>query len=391
MSTTDLQTLAKKVGDDWIGGRYYDDAERDMATQWKNVIWPLIEGSDFTQVLDLAAGHGRNTARLLDHAERLTAVDINQSNVDVLSERFRDRNNLEIVRNNGSDLRDVAGSSITFLYSFDAMVHFDSDIIRAYVKEFRRVMRPGARGFCHYSNNYHNPTGSYVDHPGWRNFMSRQLFEHWLTKQGFRVLKSRYLKGVLDTIEREDGECDAMTLFELPVNAEPMGDFLAWELGSVDGTGQGPSEGLRTEFERLNGEISGLTRQVALLEENLEFLRGENAGLRGHAKNLEQISRDLRQEVRGLTEYNEHLLVQIDGLKTHSEGLEKIRLELQDGVRSLEEYKNDLIAQSADAKRHAESLEQMNHELSHELREISEHRNLLLAGAGLQVDGHHGA
>ena len=129
MTALDLQTLAKKVGDDWIGGRYYDDAERDMDAQWARVIWPMIEGADFTRVLDLAAGHGRNTVRLLDHAERLVAVDINQSNVEVLSERFRERGNVEIVRNNGSDLRDVAGASITFLYSFDAMVHFDSDII----------------------------------------------------------------------------------------------------------------------------------------------------------------------------------------------------------------------------------------------------------------------
>jgi ubiquinone/menaquinone biosynthesis C-methylase UbiE/polyhydroxyalkanoate synthesis regulator phasin len=326
MTALDLQTLAKKVGDDWIGGRYYDDAERDMDAQWARVIWPMIEGADFTRVLDLAAGHGRNTVRLLDHAERLVAVDINQSNVEVLSERFRERGNVEIVRNNGSDLRDVAGASITFLYSFDAMVHFDSDIIRAYVKEFRRVMKPGGRGFCHYSNNYHNPTGSYVDHPGWRNFMSRQLFEHWLTKQGFRIIRSRYLKGVLDVIDREDGECDAMTVFELPADAAPLGDFLVWEAGAEGG----PSEGLRTEFDRLNGEVAGLDRQVAALNEHIEFLRGENAGLTGHVENLEKINRDLREEVRGLTEYKVYL-------KTHADGLEKMYAELQQQVRSLEQ------------------------------------------------------
>ena len=38
------------------------------------------------------------------------------------------------------------------------MVHFDSDVVRAYLKEFRRILKPGGHGFCHHSNY----TGSLV-------------------------------------------------------------------------------------------------------------------------------------------------------------------------------------------------------------------------------------
>lgn len=46
----------------------------------------------------------------------------------------------------------IDSGSISFVYSFDSMVHFDKSIIRAYLVEFARVMRGGATGFLHHSN-----------------------------------------------------------------------------------------------------------------------------------------------------------------------------------------------------------------------------------------------
>jgi len=71
------------------------------------------------------------------------------------------------------------------------MVHFDSDVVRSYLREFRRVLAIGGQGFCHYSSYTGNPTGTYRDHPGWRNFMSVELFEHYLAKEGLRPIESR--------------------------------------------------------------------------------------------------------------------------------------------------------------------------------------------------------
>jgi SAM-dependent methyltransferase len=216
MSTDNLEKLAKEVGNDWTHQAYYDAAEKGMDAQWSYFIWPYIEGSEFSCVMDLAAGHGRNTAKLLAISELVYAVDINQENIDFLSARFADNERLKLIKNNGFEIPEIGSGIISFVYCFDAMVHFDSDVVRNYLCEFRRVMKPGARGFCHYSNYTGNPTGSYRDHPGWRNFMSRPLFEHWLTKAGFRVLKSHYLRGNV-AISSDDGlDADAITLFELP-------------------------------------------------------------------------------------------------------------------------------------------------------------------------------
>jgi ubiquinone/menaquinone biosynthesis C-methylase UbiE len=210
-----LEEIATVVGRDWVAGPYYDQAEAVMGVQW-NTIFPLIRGYNFTKTLDLGAGHGRNTSKLLEFGGSVTAVDINQSNIEYLNERFGGNVKVRIVKNNGVDLRDIPDSSITFIYSFDAMVHFDSDVVRSYIKEFRRIIEPEGIGFCHYSNVSSDPTGNYQTHLRWRNYMSRGLFEHWLLKEGFTVIESYLLKANQVIVEEDDGDTDAITIFGLP-------------------------------------------------------------------------------------------------------------------------------------------------------------------------------
>lgn len=202
-------SLAADVGNDWKGGVYYDDAEAAMDGQWNGLIWPFIQSRDFSRVVEVAAGHGRNSERLRRLADKLYLVDINIENIDFLKQRFRDASNVVYVHNNGTDLSEIPTGDATFVYSFDAMVHFDSDVVRAYLAEFARVLQVGGSGFCHYSNYKGNPTGSHRDHPGWRNFMCRELFEHYAWKEGLTPVKSIQLDWMGDGTDS-----DAMTLFE---------------------------------------------------------------------------------------------------------------------------------------------------------------------------------
>jgi len=207
----DLAVLARDVGNAWKRNAYYDEAESSMDEQWEGLIWPLIQDCDFTRVVELAAGHGRNSEKLKRLAERLYLVDINRENIDFLERRFAGATNIVFVHNDGMSLEAIPDGEATFVYSFDAMVHFDSDVVRAYLKEFRRVLRPRGRCFCHYSNYSANPTGSFRDHPGARNFMSRELFEHYAWKEGLTPVTSQLVPW------NEDGtEIDAVTLLEKP-------------------------------------------------------------------------------------------------------------------------------------------------------------------------------
>lgn len=270
----DLVSIAAVVGADWTHGVYYDDAEAAMDGQWSGLVWPLISQSDFGDVLEIAAGHGRNTARLARVSGKVTATDINATNIAFLQHRFADASNVEIRLNSGADLRFIPGGSISFAYCFDAMVHFDSDVVRAYIREIRRVLRPGGRGFCHVSTFDGNPTGTYRDHPGWRNFMSRALFEHWLAKEGLRPLKTVYVLGVQQITENPEG-ADCVCYFELPADA-PAGE--AYVGGEV----------LRT----MVAEASALRDQVSALREDLDGARGRADKVDSEVAELRRLADD---------------------------------------------------------------------------------------------------
>ena len=75
-----------------------------MDVLWEGLIGPLIEDCDFTHVVELAAGHGRNSEKLRHLAGRLYLVDINRENVDFLERRFAGAANSVFVHNDGISL-----------------------------------------------------------------------------------------------------------------------------------------------------------------------------------------------------------------------------------------------------------------------------------------------
>jgi len=205
-----LARLAEKVGTIWKQHPYYDLVEPYMEEQWVGTIWPYISGCDFSCVVDLAAGHGRNTEKLREVSHQVYIVDINEENVKFCRERFAGDDKIVCLQNDGFTLNGIPDEEVTLVYSFDAMVHFDSDVVRSYLREICRILKPGGHGFCHHSNYDKNPGGNYLDNPGWRNFMSQNLFLHYCTKEGFEIVKSQI-------IDWSAPSMDCLTLFRKPV------------------------------------------------------------------------------------------------------------------------------------------------------------------------------
>ena len=81
MDNAQLTKAVEGVARDWKRAAYYDDAEHAMDGQWQTLIWPRIRHCNFDVVVDLAAGHGRNSRKLLDHAKRLFIDDVNEENI----------------------------------------------------------------------------------------------------------------------------------------------------------------------------------------------------------------------------------------------------------------------------------------------------------------------
>lgn len=213
ISQSELQTLAQYSGDPWNSkNRYFIDAEPHIISQWKGLIFPFLAGSDFRSVVDLAAGHGRNSSMIvsLPELEHLWIIDIQSANVEKCRERFSGYHNISFAVNNGYDLRPVPAGTVTLIYCFDAMVHFDSDVVRSYLRDAHRVLAPGGRAFFHHSN--YTGGHDWRKNPGSRNFMSRELMAHYAFKEGLSVLRQTPLDWSGQAL------LDCITLLEKPAD-----------------------------------------------------------------------------------------------------------------------------------------------------------------------------
>jgi hypothetical protein len=71
------------------------------------------------------------------------------------------------------------------------MVHFDTDVIRSYLGDTRRVLAPGLGGSSatpNYTSGHDRRTN-----PQARNFMTEEMFAHYALKEGLNVLSQRVI------------------------------------------------------------------------------------------------------------------------------------------------------------------------------------------------------
>lgn len=174
----------------WNG--YFDLYENDIEHQWQNIIWPLIKDFDFNHTLELAPGAGRNTKKLVEVSKHIYAVDFNEYALDRLRKRFEDYKGecrINIFKNNGSDLNMIADESVTAVYSWDSVVHFDKTIVKDYIKEFSRVMVKGAYGFVHHSDLGEKSKPYLKSNPGSRSNMTKSLFAEYCNQNNLTIVK----------------------------------------------------------------------------------------------------------------------------------------------------------------------------------------------------------
>lgn len=182
-----LLELARYSGDPWVAeNEYFRQAEVPMDAVWNELIFPFIRQCDFTSVIDLAAGQGRNTRFLASKAARVLVMDIQAENVEICRRRFAENSNVECSVNSGYDLRPAEDGAFTLVYCFDAMVHFEKEVVRSYLRDTARVLKPGGRGFFHHSN--YTAGRDWRTNPHSRNFMSRELFAAYVQAEGLRVV-----------------------------------------------------------------------------------------------------------------------------------------------------------------------------------------------------------
>ena len=175
-------------GDEWSrawGGSPY---------LWYREIYPRIMSFlPCGTILEIAPGFGRWTKYLAKLAKQVWAIDLAPTCVQGLTERFRDAPHVVCEQNDGQSLPMIPDQSVDFAFSFDSLVHADGDAITGYLKEFVRVLRPGAFCFLHHSNmaEFAHNSGSRLSiaNPhGRSSVVSAALVREWCQDHGLAVV-----------------------------------------------------------------------------------------------------------------------------------------------------------------------------------------------------------
>lgn len=209
-----INELALASGSIFKDHPYFKIAEPHTERQWKGRIDHWIKDANYSEVIDLAAGHGRHSAILAERSTTLHVTDINVECIAAARERLGDPPHIHYHVIDGCSLSFAASGSISFVFTFDSMVHFDDEVVFSYIDETSRVLGAGGLGFFHHSNYTASPGGDFRKNPHARNFMSQAFFIHRARKAGLDVVRS-------ETIDWGGGEnfvecLDCLTLVRKP-------------------------------------------------------------------------------------------------------------------------------------------------------------------------------
>lgn len=181
-----------EVGKLWAQNPYYENAEKFIYVFWNEgrPFRRLFDRLDLDNVVEIACGHGRHSAQFVDRAGHVTLSDIHQSNLDAAHERLKGHGHVSFHLGDGRTLRPLASSSASSIFSYDAMVHFAPDVVFSYLKEIKRVLRPGGLTLLHHSNYDATPGAVWHRNPHGRNQMTQLMFRNGAAEAGLDILET---------------------------------------------------------------------------------------------------------------------------------------------------------------------------------------------------------
>jgi 2-polyprenyl-3-methyl-5-hydroxy-6-metoxy-1,4-benzoquinol methylase len=140
-------------GDSW------SKAWGGASSQWFGTVLPRLKSFvPAPTILEVAPGFGRWTQFLRPLCTELILVDISAKCIDACRRRFSAYQGIAYHVNDGRSLEMLEDGSIDFAFSFDSLVHVESDVLVGYFAQLAQKLKPDGVAFIHHSN-----LGEYVD------------------------------------------------------------------------------------------------------------------------------------------------------------------------------------------------------------------------------------
>src|SRR5262245_47178227 len=206
MSTVEQNIRKWNVSYDWPeGGEEWSSSWGGSEAQWFSAILPRIRTFIPTgTILEIAPGFGRWTNYLRNYCEHLVAVDLAEACIKACQQRFAGESHISYHLNDGKSLKMIPDKSIDFVFSFDSLVHAETDVMQEYLDQLAKKLTANGACFIHHSN-----IGEY-----------RRIFS-WFEKIPARLRDFLAAKGYVDSNEWRafsmtarvfEGQCNAAGL-----------------------------------------------------------------------------------------------------------------------------------------------------------------------------------
>ena len=152
-------------------------------------------------ILEIGCGVGRVGNILAPRCKTWIGVDASDNMIMYTRKRLSQHENIELIANNGYDLRTVPDDSVDLVYCTVVMMHLSQWDRYGYVKEAFRVLRPGGRvymdgvdltsdyGWEFFLNHVSIPP--HERPPNISELSTPQEFETYLMRAGFKRIEHR--------------------------------------------------------------------------------------------------------------------------------------------------------------------------------------------------------
>jgi ubiquinone/menaquinone biosynthesis C-methylase UbiE len=131
----------------WTDDEFFASGRRTVAEEILTDMINICQGKDPKEmrVLEIGCGAGRVTRALADLFGEVYAVDVSGEMIRRARQSLHDRPNAHLLQNNGMDLSVIGDQQFDFAFSTIVFQHIPSRaVIYNYVREVRRLLRPGA-------------------------------------------------------------------------------------------------------------------------------------------------------------------------------------------------------------------------------------------------------
>jgi SAM-dependent methyltransferase len=136
-----------------LGGEEWSASWGSSESQWFGSLYPRIHRLlPARSIMEIAPGFGRWTRFLLPLCQNYIGVDLSSICVSHCQRAFDIVKYARFIENDGYSLKEVAASSIDFVFSFDSLVHAEFDVFESYIPQILRQLTPTGAAFLHHSN-----------------------------------------------------------------------------------------------------------------------------------------------------------------------------------------------------------------------------------------------